>query len=90
MQITEVLICPTPNDQKTSTLARVKIVLDSSFVISGIKVIKGKFGMFIAWPRNDHAKELHAFPISARLESDFNSRILIEFNNHELTKAKNK
>ena len=94
IKITDVVIYPfKPIPGKNNTIkAAAKVVLNDCFIISGIKVVEGKNGLFIAFPQEfSKDQEKHydiCYPITAELRSYFSARILDQFSttiNSEVT-----
>src|SRR4051812_32131697 len=84
IEITEINVHPLKNKQGDNPLeAFVRIVLNGEFVINSIKVIKGKFGLFISFPREYSKKEgkgyNFCFPITKALHEYMSEKILSEF-----------
>jgi len=84
IEITEVNVHPLRNKQEDNPLeAFVRVVLNGQFVINSIRVVKGKFGLFISFPREYSKKEgkgyNFCFPISKALHEYMTERILNEY-----------
>lgn len=84
IEITEVNVHPLKNKQEDNPLeAFVRVVLNGQFVINSIRVVKGKFGLFISFPREYNKKEgkgyNFCFPISKPLHEYMTERILNEY-----------
>lgn len=62
----------------------VRIVLNSAFVINGIKIVKGKFGLFVSFPREYDTKKKQGmnfcFPITKKCHDLMTEKILTEYN----------
>jgi len=85
IEITEVNVHPVKNKVADSPLeAFVRVVLNDQFVITSIKVINGKFGRFISFPREYNKKEGKGYnlcyPITKTLQEYMSRRILDEYN----------
>ena len=84
IEITEINVHPVRNKQPDNPLeAFVRVVLNDQFVINSIKVVKGKFGMFISFPREYNKKEGKGyglcFPITKSLQEYMSEKILNEY-----------
>lgn len=80
IQITEVTIFPVRNRQAGAPLhAFARIVLNNAFVITGLRVVRGKVGMFIAFPREKGKDISICFPIRKDLQEEMSRVILNEF-----------
>ena len=84
IEITEINIHPIKNRQPENPLeAFVRVVLNDQFVINSIKVIQGKFGLFVSFPREYNKKEGKGynlcFPITKSLQEHMSEKILSEF-----------
>ncbi len=84
IEITEIKISPIKNRQPDSPLeAFVRVVLNGQFVISSIKVVKGKFGLFVSFPREYNKSEGKGYnlcyPITKPLQEYMSQKILDEY-----------
>lgn len=84
IEITEIKVNPIKNKLPDSPLeAFVRVVLNGQFVISSIKVIKGKFGLFVSFPREYNKSEGKGYnlcyPITKPLQEYMSQRILDEY-----------
>ena len=80
IQITELTIFPVLNRKEGSPLqAFVKIVLNNAIVINGLRVINGKFGQFVAYPREKGKDLTICFPIRKDLHEVLSRTILNEY-----------
>src|SRR5687768_2482735 len=84
IEITEITVNPIKNRQPDSPLeAFVRVVLNGQFVISSIKVVKGKFGLFVSFPREYNKSEGKGYnlcyPITKPLQEYMSQRILDEY-----------
>jgi DNA-binding cell septation regulator SpoVG len=84
IEITEIKVNPIKNRQPDSPLeAFVRVVLNGQFVISSIKVVKGKFGLFVSFPREYNKSEGKGYnlcyPITKPLQEYMSQRILDEY-----------
>ncbi len=84
IEITEINIHPLENRGEGNPLeAFVRIVLNGQFVVNSIRVVKGKFGLFISFPRDFNKKEgkgyNFCFPISKALHEYMTEKILNEY-----------
>jgi len=85
LEITEVDVSPMIKIEGNPLLANVRMVLNNIFVITGIKIIEGKFGLFVSMPRvYDPVKKCgqnYAFPITKSFHEYMSKKILKEYNN---------
>ena len=84
IEITEINVHPVRNKQPDHPLeAFVRVVLNDQFVINSIKVVKGKFGLFVSFPREYNKKEGKGynlcFPITKTLHEYMSDRILSQY-----------
>ena len=84
LEITEILVnLPKSKSDESPLLAYVRIVLNGSFAINGIRVIKGKFGEFVAFPQEYNQKEERRFsvchPIRKDTHEEMSKRILAAY-----------
>ena len=84
IEITEIKVSPIKDKQSDSPLeAFVRVVLNGQFVISSIKVVKGKFGLFVSFPREYNRNEGKGYnlcyPITKPLQEYMSQRILDEY-----------
>lgn len=84
IEITEIKVNTIRNKQPDSPLeAFVRVVLNGQFVISSIKVVKGKFGLFVSFPREyDKAQGKGynlCYPITKPLQEYMSQKILDEY-----------
>jgi DNA-binding cell septation regulator SpoVG len=83
LEITVISVCPAIITESSKVAANVRIVLNDVFVIAGIKVMEGKFGLFISFPRSyDKEKQMgqnHAFPITKEFHEYITEKILTEY-----------
>ena len=84
IEITEVNVHPIKNKQANSPLeAFVRVVLNDQFVINSIRVVKGKFGLFVSFPREYKKEEgkgyNFCFPITKPLHEYMTEKILSEY-----------
>ena len=74
IEITDVVVFPVKNrDENDNLLAFARIILNDQFMISGIRVRKGKNGPFISFPQNT------CFPITAELRSYISDQVLMQY-----------
>lgn len=78
--VTEVNIYPCKGASDGPIQALARIVLNDAFVVNGIRIVKGKFGLFITFPRYyDKKKEKgmnYCFPILKSLHDSINESVL--------------
>jgi DNA-binding cell septation regulator SpoVG len=84
IEITEINVHPIRNKVPDSPLeAFVRVVLNDQFAINSIRVLKGKFGLFVAFPREYNKKEgkgyNFCFPITKPLHEYMSEKILSEY-----------
>ncbi|HLP42429.1 MAG TPA: septation protein SpoVG family protein [Fibrobacteria bacterium] len=84
IEITEIKVSRIKDKQSDSPLeAFVRVVLNGQFVISSIKVVKGKFGLFVSFPREYNRNEGKGYnlcyPITKPLQEYMSQRILDEY-----------
>lgn len=84
IEITEIKVSPIKNKQPDNPLeAFVRVVLNGQFVISSIKVVKGKFGLFVSFPREYNKAEGKGYnlcyPITKPLQEYMSRKILDEY-----------
>ena len=83
MNITNVKVHRLDGDK---VLALVSITIDNEFVVSGLKVLDGQNGIFVAMPnRKDSKNEYHdiAFPITKGARENIQRLVLDKFNSIE-------
>ncbi|MDB5050260.1 MAG: SpoVG family protein [Fibrobacteres bacterium] len=84
IEITEINVHPLRNKKADNPLeAFVRVVLNEQFVINSIRVVKGKFGLFVSFPREYNKKEgkgyNFCFPITKSLHEYMSEKILSEY-----------
>ncbi len=84
IEITEINVHPLRNKKADNPLeAFVRVVLNEQFVINSIRVVKGKFGLFVSFPREYNKKEgkgyNFCFPITKSLHEYMSEKILNEY-----------
>ena len=84
IEITEVNVHPVKNKVQGSPLeAFVRVVINDQFVINSIRIVKGKFGLFVSFPREYDKKEgkgyNYCFPITRPLHEYMQEKILNEY-----------
>lgn len=86
LAITEITIHPA-TDASGPWVAFVRIVLNGEFVVNSIKIVKGKFGLFVAFPREYNKKEGKGynlcFPITKTLQERMSGQILAAYHRQE-------
>ena len=97
MNITEVKLYPL---QDSKTLALASITLDNEFVITGLKVVQGNNGIFVAMPSKKNTKENAekkyydiAFPITKEAREEIQNAVISKYdesNNSDMYPTKNK
>jgi DNA-binding cell septation regulator SpoVG len=80
IQITEITFFPIRNRQAGAPLhAFARIVLNDAFVVAGLRLVQGKFGMFVAFPREKGTQHFICFPIRKDLQEEMSRIILDEY-----------
>jgi stage V sporulation protein G len=81
IQITEISIFPVSSSKVGNALqAFVRIVLNDAFVVNGLRVVNGKFGQFVAFPKQKGKKDFTiCFPIRKDLHDELSNTILNEY-----------
>ncbi len=84
IEVTDVVVYPIKNKKENSkTVAFARIVLNDQFIISGVKIIEGVNGTFIAFPQEYNKKEGKGydicFPTTAELRSYFSEQVLSQY-----------
>jgi len=80
MEITEVKI--TPFEGEGNTKGYVRVVIDESLVLSGIRILNGKYGFFVVFPQReskDGSKIDIFYPITKETRQYFSDTILKEW-----------
>lgn len=78
--ITEISIVPVSNRSPRNPLqALVRIVLNDAFVVTGLRVMHGKFGLYIAFPAVSGKSNPTCFPIRKSLHDEMSGTILNEY-----------
>lgn len=86
LEITDIMIKPMEELSETVSpaVAMVRIVFNNVFVLQGIRIVIGKFGPFISFPRFYDSKQKTgynvAFPITEALHSYMSEKILKDYN----------
>lgn len=77
IQITEISIFPVEPKDGSALQAFVRVVLNDAFVINGLRVVNGKFGQFVAFPKQKGKKDFTiCFPIRKDLHDEISNTIL--------------
>ena len=81
IEVTEVKINPIKNKKEGSNLeAFARVVLNGQFVVNSIRVVRGKFGPFIAFPSQYDKKEGKGFqfchPVTKAFQEYLSERVL--------------
>ncbi len=81
--VTDVTIYPCKGLQDNPTQAIARIVLNEQFVINDLRILKGKFGLFITFPRYYDKKKgkgmQFCFPLHKVLHDAINESVLTAF-----------
>lgn len=84
MKITKVQINWKNNKEDEKVKGIVSITLDEEFVVSGIKIIEGKNGLFVSMPQSKNQKTNEyndiCFPVTKEFRETLIDSILEEFN----------
>ncbi len=60
--------------------ARVKVILNDSLVLNGMKIIKGQFGHFLSFPNQEPGSPFKIYDVfSFRLRKSLQNRVLEEY-----------
>ncbi len=83
IEITQVQITPVRSEKRGSLEAFAKVVLNGQFVVNSIRIVKGKSGPFVAFPRMYNEKEGKGYdlchPITGTLRSYMTQKILNQY-----------
>ena len=82
MEITNVTIYPYKKAKKSNLKAFVSIELDECFAVTGIKIMEGKKGLFVAMPSNEGSDgDYHdvAFPVTKKGREELNDAVLTAY-----------
>jgi DNA-binding cell septation regulator SpoVG len=83
IEITQVQITPVHNSKGGSLQAFAKVVLNGQFVVNSIRIVKGKSGPFVSFPREYNPKEGKGYdlchPITGSLRSYMTQKILNQY-----------
>jgi DNA-binding cell septation regulator SpoVG len=83
LEITEIDIKHLVNKDVEPLQAFVRICLNGIFIINSIKVVKGKFGLFVSFPRDFNKKEQKGYNICYPITKSFHEyatkKILTEY-----------
>lgn len=78
IRITEVAIFPVRNHQPGAPLqAFARIVLNDAFVVTGLRLVQGRTGIFVAFPREKGKNVTICFPIRKDLQEEM-SRVILD------------
>ncbi len=85
LEITEIGITHNTKRNRSTFLGFARIILNDQLVLDGIKILKGKFGLFIEFPSNFNKKEGRnysiCFPVTKNLHATISDQILAEYRN---------
>ena len=80
IEITEIKVTTVKKEPGSHLMAHVRIVLNGQLCINSIRVVEGKFGPFISYPREFNQKEGKGYnlcyPITKALQDYLSERIL--------------
>ncbi len=84
IEVTEVQVRPIQNRKEGSHLeAFARVVLNGGFAVSGIRVVKGKYGNFVSFPEEYNAKDDKRYPVcnpvTREMKAYLSERILNQF-----------
>ena len=84
IEITQVNITPVRSEGKGNLQAFAKVVLNGQFVINSIRIVKGKFGTFVSFPREFNPKNEGkgydiCHPITGTLRTYMTEKILNQY-----------
>jgi stage V sporulation protein G len=84
LEVTDVLVFPVKKKSENSCLAAfARLVVNDCFIVSGIRILEGRNGPFVAFPqetsKNDGKSFDIAFPITAELRTYLCDQILIQY-----------
>lgn len=84
IEITAIVITPVPSrNADTPLLAWCRIVLDGEFAVTGIKIIEGRSGRFVDFPKEYNRFKAAAYgiayPINQETQEKMSRRILDEY-----------
>lgn len=83
IEITQVRIFPVRHAGRGNLEAFAKIVLNDAFAVNNIRIVKGKQGSFVSFPREYDAKEGKGWdlchPVTANLRSYMSQKILSQY-----------
>lgn len=77
MRVTDVKY--TPLNTKNTVVGMASITLNDEFVVTGLKVIAGKFNPFVAFPQNKGKDDKYydiCFPVTSELRSEITKAVL--------------
>lgn len=83
IEITQVQVTPVRAEERGHLQAMVKVVLNGQFVINSIRIVKGKSGPFVSFPREYNKKDGKGYdvchPITGSLRSYMTQKILNQY-----------
>ena len=84
LKITEIYIFPLKNDSvKTAIKAYARVVVNDQLIISGIRIVEGKNGLFVSFPQEFRKEDQKYFSLVSVTKSEtrqyFNDEILDEY-----------
>jgi stage V sporulation protein G len=82
MSITEVKVRPVESEGKIKAMA--SITFDECFVVTGLKVMSGSNGLFVAMPSRKTAEGEYkdiCFPVSKETRAYIQEQVLTKYNN---------
>jgi len=89
MKITKVRVTPVKNPTR-NLLAFADIAFDDQFVVTSLRIISGKNGLFVAMPsrkREDGSWQDIAHPITGDFRKEINEAVLREFDSAQDTRG---
>jgi stage V sporulation protein G len=82
MEITDVRVYH--NEKESKILASASITFDDVFVITSIKVMYGKNGLFASFPsykKSNGEWQDYCFPLNKTLRNEINDKVIAQYNN---------
>ncbi|MBF0431950.1 MAG: septation protein SpoVG family protein [Fibrobacteria bacterium] len=83
LEITDVIVFPIKNPNGSSLRSFIRLVLNNSFIISGIKVHFGRKGHFVTFPqeiKKDQGKRYDVcFPITTEMREYISKAVLQQY-----------
>lgn len=81
MEITTIRIEPSPHPE-AKVIATAEVVLSGSLSLRGIKILRGRYGLFLAFPGLSAGSPYRAFEtLSMRFRKELQDEILLAYRN---------